>query len=281
MSEANASVDAEVAYLTQFKGRAQHLVYPPSSGRKIVRPEQEYQLMRITDARRLEPLATLDTAGFELYQHRSAITDFYNDELVRDHYYPEVVELLKDATGARDVVIFDHNQRSAVRSAQGQHGVRPPVDAAHNDYTPNSGPKRSREILADAGQTDLGQHRLALINVWRPIVGPVQDIPLAVCDARSILAEDFIETDIHHFGEDDLEHPRHTGMIYSVRHNPRHRWYYVSDMEVDEVLLLKNWDSLDDGRARFTPHTGFKNPRSPANAVPRESIEIRTLVVYP
>ena len=280
MSETHTSVEAQVAYLTQIEGRAHHLIYPPSSGREMVRPVQEYQIMRITDARTVEPAPTLDTAGFELYQHRSAIKDFYDDDSVRNRYYAEVIELLKDATGALDVVVFDHNQRSAARSAKGQHGVRPPVDAAHNDYTPNSGPKRSREILEEANKAEFGRRRLALINVWRPIVGPVQDVPLAVCDARSILAEDFIETDIHHFGEDDLEHPRHSGMIYSVRHNPQHRWHYVSDMQTDEVLLLKNWDSLDDGRARFTPHTGFKNPLSPADAVPRESIEIRTLVIY-
>jgi hypothetical protein len=52
-------------------------------------------------------------------------------------------------------------------------------------------------------------------------------------------------------------------------------------MEPDEVLLLKCFDSRRDGRARYTAHTGFANPESPADAVPRESIEVRTLVVLP
>jgi hypothetical protein len=280
MTDTPSSVEAEVAYLAHFDGPAQHLIYPPSSGRQLVRPKQEYHRVRITDARTIRPRPTLDTAGFELRRHRSGVRDFYDDDLLRERYYAEVIELMKGATGAIDVIVFDHNQRSAVRAAAGQYGVRSPVDAAHNDYTPSSGPRRAAEILEEAGKPALAAHRRALINVWRPIVGPVQDVPLAVCDARSAEQGDLVETEIHHFGEDDLEHPRHTGRIYSLRHNPRHRWYYVASMQPDEVLLLKNWDSADDGRACYTPHTGFKNPAAPADAVPRESIEIRTLVVY-
>jgi hypothetical protein len=119
------------------------------------------------------------------------------------------------------------------------------------------------------------------VNVWRPIRGPVQDIPLAICAAASTSPEDFVPTDIQHFGEDDLEEPRHVGEIFSVRRSPRHRWFYVADMRPDEVLVFKCWSSARDGRARYTAHTGFRNPSAPANAAPRESIEVRTLVVYP
>lgn len=113
MNETHTTVEGQVAYLTQTEGRAHHLIYPPSSGRKMVRPAQTYQIMRITDARTLKPPPSLDTAGFELCPHRSAMQDFYDDDAVRDRYYPEVIELLKDATGALDVLVFDHNQRSA------------------------------------------------------------------------------------------------------------------------------------------------------------------------
>ncbi|MCG8544228.1 MAG: methyltransferase, partial [Alphaproteobacteria bacterium] len=46
-----------------------------------------------------------------------------------------------------------------------------------------------------------------------------------------------------------------------------------------EVLLIKGWDSLDDGRARFTPHGAFVAPDTRDDAPPRESIEVRTLVI--
>jgi len=50
-------------------------------------------------------------------------------------------------------------------------------------------------------------------------------------------------------------------------------------MTRDEVLLIKGWDSLDDGRAKFTPHSAFELPDTGQGAPPRESIEVRTLVI--
>jgi hypothetical protein len=199
---------------------------------------------------------------------------------VRERYYPEVQSVMRNLTGAAAVIVFDHNVRSAARAARGELGVRVPVDQVHNDYTEQSGPKRKREILEAAGRSDLADRHVAFVNLWRPIVGPVLDNPLAVCEAGSVAPGDFVATDILHFGENDLQHPRHSGQIYSVRHNPAHRWFYLSKMRPDEVLLLKCYDSRTDGRARFMPHTGFNNPECPLEFVPRESIEARTLVVF-
>ncbi|MSQ67551.1 MAG: methyltransferase [Gammaproteobacteria bacterium] len=275
------TVEAQLAYLVPTAGRAAQLVYPPTSAHKTVGLAQVHHPRLVADCRGLVPPATLDVAGFELLQAPSSVADFYDDAAVRRDYYPEVAALLRRVLGVVEVVVFDHNQRSAVRAQRGQPGVRTPVDAAHIDYTPRSGPRRAQEILAAAGCPSYAGHRLALINVWRPIIGPVQDVPLAVCDARTTQPTDFVATEIHHFGEDDLEHPQHSGEIYSVQYNPAHRWYYAHDMQPSEVLLLKNWDSVTDGRASYAPHTGFRNPAAPAGARPRESIEARTLVVYP
>jgi hypothetical protein len=234
----------------------------------------------ISDARPIAAQLRLDEHGFELHSRPTAFADFYDDAAVRERYYPQVQGLMREITGARAVIAFDHNVRSAARAARGERGVRIPVDQVHNDYTEASGPKRKLEILAAAGRRDLADRRVAFVNLWRPIVGPVQDNPLAVCDARSVAPADLVATDIHHFGEDDLSVPRHSGQIQSVRYNPGHRWFYVSEMRPDEFLLLKCYDSRADGRARFMPHTGFRNPACPAEFVPRESIEARTLVVF-
>ena len=94
---------------------------------------------------------------------------------------------------------------------------------------------------------------------------------MAVCDARSLeAAADFVAT--------DLLYDTRRGEIYSLAYRPGHRWYYVPDMQVDEVLFLKCFDSAEDGRARFTAHTAFDDPTVPPGAPPRESIEVRTLV---
>jgi hypothetical protein len=97
-------------------------------------------------------------------------------------------------------------------------------------------------------------------------------MPLAVCDALSVKAEQLIAS--------DLVYQHRVGETYSVTYDTRHRWYYVPRMEADEVLLLKCYDSKIDGRARFAPHTAFVDPATPTDAPPRESIELRALVFH-
>lgn len=273
-------VTASVAYIAPSDAPAQTLVYPPSSGLETVRPAAVRHDVTIRDARDIASSLSLDEEGFEFHHCPTTFVDFYNEVAVREHYYPDVGKKMKELTGAREVIVFDHNVRSAVRAARGELGVRVPVDQAHNDYTEQSGPKRKREILEAAGRLDLADRRVAFVNLWRPIVGPVWDNPLAVCSAKSVAPSDLVSTDIHHFGEHDLTRARHTGQIYSLRYNNAHLWFYVSAMQPDEVLLLKNYDSRTDGRARFMPHTGFRNPKCPDQFIPRESIEARTLVVF-
>src|SRR5205807_2554629 len=123
----------------------------------------------------------------------SAVSDFYDDALVRSEYLPEVERTLCEEAGALAVLAFDHNVRSAKGAAEGREGVRAPVDMAHNDYTESSGPRRVHEILEQRGRLDLAGKRAELVNVWRPIRGPVEDIPLAICEASSTEPSDFVD----------------------------------------------------------------------------------------
>ena len=274
------SLSAKIAYLCAHEMTPEVRVFPPLSGKPVEAPANEYVEMTIADSRTWSHAPTLDEQGYSFHHHVSACTDFYDNRSVRNAYYPEVADAIKTLTGAREVFVFDHNVRSAIRAARGEHGVRTPVDGAHVDYTMASGPRRTTEILEQAGRMDLASSPAALINLWRPILGPVEDVPLALCDARSVVLQDLIETRILHFQEGQDDVPGHLGYIYSLYYSEDHRWSYVSRMEPDEVLLLKCYDSRTDGRARFTPHTGFKNPACPAEFTPRESIEARTLVIF-
>jgi hypothetical protein len=143
----------------------------------------------------------------------------------------------------------------------------------HVDYTARSGPQRVRDLLGEAEALRLAAEgaRIVQINVWRPIRGPVRRSPLALADASTIRPEDLIAT--------DQVFPDRVGEIYHLAYDPTQRWYYAPLMTPDEVLLIKGWDSLEDGRARFTPHSAFDLPDTPADAPPRESIEVRTLAV--
>lgn len=273
-------VVGEIGYLRPETSRAEVRVYPAGSGLETVQPETFPVAVPIHDMRRAPERFTLDRSGFEFHAHVTSFSDFYDADAVREHYYPEVAETLKAFTGAEAVIVFDHNVRSAVRAARGESGVREPVAQAHNDYTKESGPLRRDQILEQAGRSELADREFSLVNLWRPIIGPVVDTPLALCDAATVVPDDLIYTDIHHFSEGDTETPSHRGEIYALRPNPGHRWFFASEMQPDEVLLLKCFDSRSFGYACYTPHTGFKNPDCPKDYVPRESIEARTLVVF-
>ncbi len=274
-------VVSDLSFIAATESDARIAVYPPSSGRENESPLRERRATPIYDCRSLTHELSLGGAGFELRHYPAVCKDFYAPERVKTEYYPQVVALLKTVLSAERVLVFDHNVRNKARAKRGDHGVRFPVDHAHNDYTLTSGPRRIREILSENNMPHLIGRHAALINVWRPIVGPVQDNPLAICDARSIDLEDFVPTSIEHFLEDDLENPHLSGEIYSFRYRPVHRWFYISNMQPEEVILLQCYDSAASDKVSFTGHTGFKNPSCPPHARVRESIEARTVVVYP
>jgi hypothetical protein len=181
-----------------------------------------------------------------------------------------VEALVRRVTGATRVVAFDHNLRSAAKTERREPGIQPPVRYTHNDYTERSGPQRVRDLFGDEAEHLIGR-RFAVINVWKPIRGPVEQTPLAVCDARTIDGDDLVPT--------DLRYRDRTGEVYSLRWSPRHAWFYFPRMEADEAMLLKCFDSATD-RARFTAHTAFDDPASPPDAAVRESIEVRTLAFF-
>ena len=231
----------------------------------------ELRPVTIADGRHLAEHFSLDREGFELTRHATAVSDFLDDDEVRSIYYPEVERLVRDATGASQVVIFDHTVRIDDVQKSRANDTRTPVRTVHNDYTLKSGPQRITDLLDPDEARRWRAHRYALVNVWRSIAGPVETTPLAIADARSIRPESLIAT--------DLVYPNRVGEIYHVAYDPNLRWHYFSSMNRDEALLLKTFDSADD-RAKWTAHGAFVNPQARTDAAPRESIEVRTLLSF-
>ncbi|HXX68761.1 MAG TPA: CmcJ/NvfI family oxidoreductase [Polyangiaceae bacterium] len=228
----------------------------------------------IRDARRLADPPRLDVEGYALVLHVWPQAHLTSDQAVKRILYPETERLVAQATGAERALVFDHNVRRAAKPGHASiPGMRDAVRRVHNDYTAKSGPRRAREILAsEETESLLEGRRFALVNVWRPIRGPVRDTPLAVCDARTIEASDLVPT--------EMRYRDRTGETYAVTFNAGHRWYFVPEMREDEALLIKCFDSATDGRARFTAHAAFEDPTTPPDAPPRESIEFRALVLF-
>jgi hypothetical protein len=266
-------VEAELNYLGSTSQRPRYYAYEPTANDPPSVMPYEPHVVQIHDLRPVQGELSLDVQGFALKEQRSAVRDFWDDDEVRRVYYPEAEAFLKEVTGASRIFVFDHLQRRRVDGAKdrSRSGPRQPATRVHVDHTDRSGPQRVRDLMG-AEAEDLLTRRFAIINLWRPIRGPLQDAPLAVCHAGTVQPGDLVAQ--------DLIYKDRTGEIYGLTYNPAHKWFYVPDMRRDEVLLLKCFDSEHDGRARFMPHTSFQDPNAPADMVPRESIELRTLVFF-
>jgi hypothetical protein len=268
-------VEAELNYLGPTAERPRYYAYEPAANDAPMVMPYEPHTMAIHDLRPVADELSLDVQGFALKEQRSAVRDFWDDDEVRRVYYPEAEAFLKAVTGASRVFIFDHLQRRRVSGLQDRSrgGPRQPATRVHVDHTARSGPQRVRDLLGDEAE-ELLKGRVQVINLWRPILDePLRDAPLAVCDSRTVKSDDLVPS--------DLVYRERVGETYSVKYSPAHTWYYAPQMRRDEALLLKIADTRTDIAARFMPHTSFTDPTTPADAAPRQSIELRTLVFHP
>ena len=266
------AITAQMHYLSPGSAAPRTYSYEPPAGSPPAQGDYIHVPTKIHDARPIADELSLDVEGFRLVRHEMPVADFRNESELRAAYR-QAEALVKHLTGATLVRAFDHNLRSSGVVGRAPTGVREPARKIHGDFTADSGPKRARAELEAAGEDAdrLLQSRYAIINVWRPIRGPVRNAALALCDARSVGAGDLTEA--------ELRHPGRSGYIYYLRHNPAHRWFYFPAMETGEALIIKCYDS-EPGRASCAPHSAFDDPAAPADAPARESLEIRTVAVF-
>lgn len=225
----------------------------------------------VHDVRGREAEFLIDTSGFQFVKHISAEKDFTDEERIKTAYYEEVEELLKQKAGAKRVFIFDHTvRRKGSDDRQDCNpGARGPVERVHIDQTFDASVKRVYRHFGDDAERLL-KGRVRIINVWRPIDHPAAHKPLAVSDWRHLDTE-------HDLVSVRLIYPDREGSTYSVRHNPKHKWYYLSHQTPEEVTFIKCYDSEVD-KARLTPHSAFLDKSDPPGAPQRHSIEVRCLV---
>jgi hypothetical protein len=244
--------------------------YEPPPGVAPRNTKEEAHTVKVLDARQVADKLSLDREGFILLRRPTAAKDLYDEAEVTGVYYPECARLIKEATGAVRVQVFDHIVRNAARMAKGSQ-IKGYAGRVHNDYTAWSAPQRVRDLMG-AEAEDLLRHRYAEINLWRPIRGPLLRSPLALCDAQTLSEENLVAS--------ELRYPDRTGETYAVTYSPTLRWFYFPKMEADEVILIRCFDSARSGAARFSAHGAFDDPETPPDAPPRESIETRALVFF-
>jgi hypothetical protein len=267
-------IEANLNYVAATGEKLVSYAYEPPAGVPKSNVQVEGRATTIHDLRPAASEFALDEVGFKFLTHRSAVKEFWDEDEIRRVYYPESIDLLKRVTGATEVRVFDHTLRRRVPGKDDRSaGVpRQPAALVHVDQTAASGAARLRVAYPDEADALL-RRRVAIVNLWRPITSPVLDAPLAVCDARSVSPKDLVAS--------ELVYRDRRGETYNLVYNPGQRWFYAPEMRADEVLLLKCFDSRDDGAvSRFAPHTAFTDPTAPLDAPPRESIELRTFLIF-
>src|SRR5215472_4835575 len=247
------SINAPLNFLVPMAEKPVAYNYEPPPGVPVRTGESEEHWVKIRDARPLIGQLSLDREGFVLLHHQSAVENFYDEEEIARVYYPECERVIKEATGAARVVAFDHIVRNAAMSAKG-NAIKMPAKRVHDDYTAWSAPQRVRDLMG-AEAEELLKRRFAIINLWRPISGPVMESPLVLCDAQSLSEENLIAG--------DLKYPDRTGETYSITYNPNQRYYFPEDgarrTRADPVLRL----GAGGSGTVFRPHR-VRRPDLPA-----------------
>ena len=217
----------------------------------------------IQDIRGRESEYDMNVNGFGTVSGvESAEKDFADDEHIKEVYYPEVEKLLlEQAAGAQRVHIFDHTVRRSDPNAK-----RGPVNRAHVDQTTKSARARVTLHMGEDAEKLL-EGRVRLINVWRPLNGPVVASPLAYADSRTVSDDNVVGV--------EHRYPTRTGETAGVQYVETAKWHYLSGMTNDERILLQCYDSRDHAR---TPHSAFVDSRTKPEWPGRESIEVRALV---
>lgn len=256
-----------INYVGRSPERPRYYANDHSRDTVVIEPEP----MALLDGRGLG--LSLDEAGFKLVEHKSAVADLGNRESVPD-YAREIEELLLAETGADRVIVTGAPilRFSEKTGKAGSSDNSYPARFAHVDISDATG----QEFSAKRGPDGQGAYkRAAHYNVWRVLSDAPQDVPLALCDARTLGGKELIHADaIFDSPSGDWSFEG-----YVVAHDPGHQWMWFSDMTPQEAIIFKTHDS-DKSMAPCVPHVAFDDPLCPGDAQARVSAEIRAIAYW-
>ncbi|KAI4198761.1 MAG: hypothetical protein LQ350_005084 [Teloschistes chrysophthalmus] len=246
----------------------------PSTWGRTDYEEDREQLVPVTihDARGQQEQFSLDRNGFQLIKHKTVMQkDHYtSDENIKNIYYPEVEQMVKEVTGASFVKTIHHVLRHSSSPDPDCLTITRPLYKVHVDSTPNRVAQTIKLALGDKAD-ELLKKRYALINIWR-LLKPVFKDPLAYCDGSTVPDTEFV---VRELNIPNGQAPKENS---AVRAGEGHMWYYLYGQDVDEVTFIRCWDS-NPNVVKRCPHSAVRDADMEELA-DRESIEARCLVFW-
>lgn len=131
--------------------------------------------VRIKDGRNMK--ASFEDIGFKMYKSPSKCTNLEDEDQIRDIHYPEVEELVKRATGAPRVIVFDHTVRiteldgGSPFNLGAKNKAAAPVAYVHSDYTEKSAPARVKQMAINPSYTGAKLTKKDVKNILKPSNG--------------------------------------------------------------------------------------------------------------
>jgi len=236
----------------------------------------------IRNARLAGPF-TLDAHGFCLGQHHTDITDWPANYGAESAYAAQVAQVAMRLSGADVVVPMGGMMRASDTTSA---TVQPPAAEAHVDFTESCAGRIAERLYRTAHAAGPGYRRFIAFSLWRALSAPPQDMPVALCEGRSVRDDE----GTHNTKVDVAEIPTGEALYAPIEgeenmaaatifhYSPAHRWWYFPDMTPEEVIFIKFYDS-DHGTAWRCPHTAFRDHTRP-DARPRHSMEFRGMAYF-
>ncbi|MEM7219566.1 MAG: CmcJ/NvfI family oxidoreductase [Pseudomonadota bacterium] len=243
----------------------------------------------IEDGRSAPDAFSWQTNGFELRRLPSAVTD-WNDATQHTGIHADEVTAFATAETGCDAVLFYPPLLRSPKAAQ-ESADYAPIPTAHSDYTEDYGP-----MLGDTGHpyhalispsmiragVDPGRirdcRRILTLQLWRNLGPALMADPLCVADARTVPRDKLVPLRVETYGGHEAQFDAF-GVLPADDDAP-YRWVTFPEMQPDEVLLFRAFDSdrVAAQRPFWTPHCAFPDPRGAGT--PRSSIEMRAICLF-
>jgi hypothetical protein len=268
---ASRDVLGVINYLAEtVEGQVKYTQQPERSVLKL-----DSRTVPVHDIRGSTIQPTLDNEGFMVASLPLELEGEADPDRIAAIYKPKLHSYLEELTGARKIVLRDPILRWSRRGERKDRFARAPADYVHGDFSQRVFHGMAREAVMDDPDCDRWlSGRFSVIQTWRVLTPPPQDYPLAMIDRRTVNSEELVHlrTVIGGPGQEQAY------WNFSLRYQPAHRWYYLSNMTSEDMLVFIGSESTTEIPGIL--HSSFDNTANFDNTVPRISCELRAFVYW-